>query len=128
MPTFRSIVRAVTVLGGIGTGLLAPGVLRAEPPCAADIRALCPDVPIGGGRIQECLKAQVDKLSEPCRQSVDELVRQGGALMASCRWDISRFCSDVSPGGTRVLTCLQARNDDLSPVCRTRLNPPAEKP
>jgi hypothetical protein len=128
MTSRRSLVGILTLLGGIGSVILAPAVLHAEPPCAPDVRALCPDVPIGGGRIQECLKAQEAKLSEPCRRSVDELVRQSGALMASCRWDISRFCSDVAPGGTRVLACLGAHNDDLSPVCRTQLNPPKDKP
>lgn len=37
--------------------------------CNPDIAKLCADVEPGGGRIQECLTKQKDKVSEACKQA-----------------------------------------------------------
>jgi hypothetical protein len=97
---------------------LASGAAQAaEPPCTADVRTLCKDAPAGGGRIQACLEKQKARLSEPCRKRVDDLAREMGALAATCRNDVVRWCSDVAPGGGRVVGCLRANAADLSPEC-----------
>lgn len=104
-------------------GLLAavPVVASDEPPCAVDVRRHCSEVPAGGDRIQGCLKAHEKELSERCRERLDKLATEKGALAAACRWDIARVCSDVVPGGGRVATCLRKREGDLSPECREAL-------
>jgi hypothetical protein len=94
---------------------------RAEPPCAADVRTLCKDVPIGGGRIQACLKAHEAEVSETCRKTLDTLGREVKLLAAVCRWDIAQFCSDVNPGAARIVTCLKTNEAQLSPECKTQL-------
>jgi hypothetical protein len=38
-----------------------------------------------------------------------------------CANDIAKFCSDVKPGGGRILGCLQEHRDDLSASCRDRI-------
>jgi hypothetical protein len=53
-----------------------------------------------------------------------------GTLAATCREDISQFCSDVVPGSGRIAACLQNRSEDLSPVCKDafrKANKPASK-
>lgn len=38
--------------------------------CEADIRATCPGVQPGGGRILQCIKANPDKISKPCKDAL----------------------------------------------------------
>ena len=100
---------------------LLPGAARGELPCAGDIAKFCAKVPQGGGRIQACLQKHEKQLSPACRARYKHLEQEMGGAAASCRFDISRFCSDVAPGGGRVAACLQGHADDLSPVCKERL-------
>jgi hypothetical protein len=38
--------------------------------CAADIKALCPGLEPGGGRIRQCMKEKREQLSEGCRNAI----------------------------------------------------------
>jgi hypothetical protein len=44
----------------------------ARQACGADVRALCSGVPIGGGRIIECLASQPAALSPTCREALSQ--------------------------------------------------------
>jgi hypothetical protein len=114
----RLAMLAMLACFAIGTG----GVL-AGPACLADITRFCADTPAGGGEIQACLKSHEKELSPDCVNVLTEFKRRSGALAATCRWDIARLCSDVSPGGGRIASCLQAKRDDLSPECKDRFKP-----
>lgn len=37
---------------------------------------------------------------------------------AACDADLQRFCSDVQPGGGRVMQCLRQHGGELSPSCK----------
>jgi Cysteine rich repeat len=43
--------------------------------CGPDYRALCSDVPVGGGRVIECLRANGRSLSRPCRSALGSATR-----------------------------------------------------
>ncbi len=43
----------------------------------------------------------------------DEAPEQG-----PCKADVQKFCKDVTPGGGRVIACLKAHEDKLSPECK----------
>ena len=43
-------------------------------------------------------------------------------LEASCRDDIKKYCSTVTPGEGRILYCMQAHEDKISPACEYDLN------
>lgn len=38
--------------------------------CEADIRATCPGVQPGGGRLLQCIKANPDRISQPCKDAL----------------------------------------------------------
>jgi hypothetical protein len=88
-------------------------------PCAGDIEKFCAKVPIGSGRIQECLKEHEKELSRSARLATRTSRRRWPS--ATCRYDISRFCWDVSPGHGRIAACLDRHRSDLSPACGDRL-------
>ncbi|MBR0961299.1 cysteine rich repeat-containing protein [Bradyrhizobium japonicum] len=43
------------------------------------------------------------------------------AVMQACRTDYRRLCSDVAPGGGRILACLQSHAGQLTPTCAQTL-------
>ena len=43
-------------------------------------------------------------------------------LEASCGEDIKKYCSTVTPGEGRILHCMQAHEDKISPGCEFELN------
>ncbi len=43
------------------------------------------------------------------------------ATARACRVDAARHCSEVAPGGGRVLACLEANRARIAPVCADRV-------
>jgi len=46
---------------------------------------------------------------------------QSGAVMAACKGDIEKLCSDVQPSGGRIGECLKAHRDQVSTSCKVTL-------
>src|SRR5262245_21186232 len=90
----------------------------AEPLCLADVQKFCSNTPAIGAQIQDCLKSHEKELSAGCKGHVDQVCKAAQQLTGICVWDIERFCSDVSPGGGKLVTCLQQNKDSLSPNCK----------
>ena len=44
-----------------------------------------------------------------------------------CAADIQKYCSDVTRGGGRVVACLKAHEDKLSPQCRASMEESKKK-
>ncbi len=104
-----------------------PTAGAAESPCNADARRLCPDVPVGGGEVLQCLREQWYQVSSACQsviQGVDDRARQ---IDLSCRNDVFRFCARTPVGKGRVLSCLARHWDDLSSTCQDAVSRIAEK-
>jgi len=38
-----------------------------------------------------------------------------------CKADVQKFCSEVKPGGGRIIECLKEHENDLSPQCKAAL-------
>jgi len=87
----------------------------------ADIEKFCATVPLGDGRIQTCLSQHEKQLSTDCAARHADLEKDMGRLAATCRYDISRFCWNVTPGGGSVARCLYRHRMDLSPLCSDQL-------
>ncbi len=54
-------------------------------------------------------------------QVPQEMRTQAMSLAQVCRNDYERLCHDVQPGGGRILGCLSASAEKLSPACRGAL-------
>jgi len=50
-------------------------------------------------------------------QPTPQMRSEAMALMQVCRGDYDRLCGGVTPGGGRVLACLQSNAGKLSPSC-----------
>jgi hypothetical protein len=44
-------------------------------------------------------------------------------MRQACQRDMATLCHDVSPGGGRMLQCLQQHQGDLSAACQAALTP-----
>src|SRR5207247_10974380 len=89
--------------------------------CETDSENFCAKVPLGVGHIQACLKKNNKQPSPDCAARHENLQKEMGRLVAICRYDLSRFCWDVSPGHGRVARCLERHRSDLSSVCNDQL-------
>ena len=45
----------------------------------------------------------------------------GQALKEACKGDYKTLCSEVQPGGGRIVACLKQQADKLSPGCKQAL-------
>ena len=52
---------------------------------------------------------------------VDKLTAKVAVLEKSCAGDIKKYCSDVTPGEGRMIYCMQAHEDKISPKCAYEL-------
>ena len=121
------VARVVTALAIMSFALVAPQRSNAaDPLCAQDTQKFCANVPPGSGRTQACLREHDAELSKDCRARVDDLQREAGVIGAICRFDIAWFCSDVVPGGARIVACLEKNTLDLSPECKNQIVKPSK--
>ena len=46
----------------------------------------------------------------------------GGPRSRPCRPDLQKFCSDVQPGGGRIVACLNKRRSHISAACKESMD------
>ena len=49
------------------------------------------------------------------------------AVEAACNADYKKLCSNVVPGGGRIIACMKAKDSQLSAGCRTALQDEEKK-
>jgi hypothetical protein len=57
---------------------------------------------------------------------LEKLTARITKLEAACARDIKKFCKDVTPGEGRMVYCMQAHEDKISPKCTYELGEAAE--
>jgi hypothetical protein len=119
-------LRSSVVASVVATGFLLARAARADDPCTDDVKRFCGDVLVGGGRVQNCLRQNAERLSPACRAkqaAAEELIRDFVRQFAvACQRDADRLCSEVKPGKGRILACLLRQQDDLSLSCRGQVD------
>jgi hypothetical protein len=105
----------------------ASGPAAAEGPCVADARRLCPDVPVGEGRILACFRARWYDVSSACQRVVQDVENRARQINVACSPAVWQYCQGIAPGQGRLLTCVAARWNDLSSTCRDAVGAASEK-
>ncbi len=122
-----------TIAIALGAALLfaLPAAATGDPVqtftqgCQKELDTYCKDVVPGEGRLLACLYAHSDKISRRCEYAVydaaAQLERAINALAyvaGECEDDLVKLCSDVAPGGGRLIDCLEAKADKVSDRCK----------
>lgn len=61
-----------------------------------------------------CMALQACASKDPLQKGLDDAV---DTLAQGCQKELSTYCKDVTPGEGRILSCLYAFDDKLSPRC-----------
>ena len=81
--------------------------------CSKEVNSFCAQVPMGGGRVMNCLFDHESQLSSGCKQAIDQgestieaALGDANFFGANCAADMQRLCPGVVAGGGRLLGCL----------------------
>lgn len=92
---------------------------RAADPCRVDVRTFCKR---GNGReINACLTKNEALISTACKQHRDNRKAEIGKMQEACKEDRRKFCTRVSPTGTKILKCLKSNKALVSKACAAHL-------
>ena len=71
--TFRAFVMSAVILGVCSSALAQTGTPEEQEACRPDVRKFCHTVKMADGNAAflDCLKANRDKLSKPCRAALE---------------------------------------------------------
>jgi gas vesicle protein len=90
--------------------------------CKDDVQKFCKDVKPGAGRIIKCLKEHDSELSSACKEKGKEVKEKIKEFKEACKGDVEKLCKDVKMGGGRIIKCLKANSDTLSPDCKAAMS------
>jgi hypothetical protein len=125
-------LRSAVIIAGLGAAAPAAAetISYAEAArflaatCGADISTYCKGVRPGSGRLQDCLSANVDKVSQQCQrnyvavfESLAARAKAQANAPALCESDAERLCENFRAGQARILRCL-TRSDNVRKVTR----------
>jgi hypothetical protein len=91
--------------------------------CGDDVQQFCPNVKTGGGRVLKCLVANSGTLSQMCQNMVKQAEERSAEFKKACGEDVTKLCASVPKGQGRLLSCLQAKQAELTPACQAMLKP-----
>ncbi len=113
--------RSATTLGLLLACLSAVAPARADDACADDAAKVCAGIPAGEGRIYYCLRSNWDRLSQPCRKTLEWAAKAAQEVGLDCQADAFSWCQGIPSGQGRLFACLASRRDQLSSTCQDAL-------
>ena len=123
----RDLLVWVAIMLGATLWLGTDVYAQSGGPCSGDVAKFCKDVQPGEGRIIKCLKEHEKELSPTCKQHVADMEKRLKETAQACQDDVMKFCKDVKSGEGRILRCLRAHQNELSPQCKERVTPQPRK-
>lgn len=115
-----SAAKALTLTGAmVFVGASAAQAGRGGP-CVEDARKYCQDISVMGGKLQECLKKNMNNLSESCKAQVGGVKTSansaGAAVKDACAGELQAACKGVSP--MEMPKCMKEKSGQLSDKCK----------
>jgi hypothetical protein len=98
-------------------GLLSQSLTFAAGACQGDIARYCRGAQ-GPKQEMECLKEHKEQLSPKCKMHIVKVLRAVKEAHQDCEADIYVFCRGVQPGKGRIMKCLKAHKQELTPECK----------
>lgn len=95
--------------------------------CATDISQFCADVPKGDGRVEQCLRDRLKKLSAECGKRIRDRKEQSQEMRTRCAADIKSLCAKMPGGKNAVMRCLHLNTKSLSGACREKMEEVKER-
>lgn len=96
--------------------------------CSKEVASFCGDIPLGEGRVLNCLNQHNTQLSAGCKQSIiqgkstiEAALGNANFFGAQCGPDIERLCPGVQPGGGALLACLMDNINNTELRCYTAM-------
>ena len=111
-----AVILFISFLGGNAAFAQGKGA------CAGDVETFCSGVQPGQGSIVQCLKQNIESLSQGCKDRILEVAEQAAGANQACQDDILTFCPGVPAGGGQVAQCLKANQALLSPQCAAAMS------
>jgi hypothetical protein len=114
----RLMVQLIVVAAvSMSLGLLSRSLAFAAGACKADIAKYCGGAQ-GPKQELQCLKENKERLSPQCKMHIMQVLRAVRGAHQDCEADIYMFCPGVQPGKGRVMKCLKAHKQELTPECK----------
>ncbi|MGO9017632.1 MAG: cysteine rich repeat-containing protein [Syntrophobacteraceae bacterium] len=114
----RLMVQPIIVAAmSMSLGLLSQSFAFAAGACQGDIARYCRGVQ-GPKQEMECLKEHKEQLSRKCKMHIVQVLRAVKEAHQDCEADIYVFCQGVKPGKGRIIGCLKAHKQELTPECK----------
>ena len=123
----RDLLVWVAIMLGVTLWLGTDVYAQGGGACSGDVAKFCKNVQPGEGRIPKCLKEHEKELSPACKQHVADMEKRLKETAGACQDDVMKFCKDVKSGEGRILRCLRAHQNELSPQCKERVTPQPRK-
>jgi hypothetical protein len=102
--------------------------------CSKEINTYCKGVTPGEGRILACIYAYQDKLSGRCEYALYDAAAQLERVIAAityvaneCKDDLKTYCSDIKPGGGRLINCIDKKMEKVSNRCKQAIKDVGKK-
>jgi hypothetical protein len=89
--------------------------------CTGDVMKFCQSVERNEGSVANCLLQNKPALSPGCQSRLSALSEQLKEADQACQDDIMLYCSEMQPGGGRVVKCLKDQESWLSINCKVKM-------
>lgn len=101
----------------------AMGYVGAQ--CSKDIDKFCKGVPLGGGRMQQCLERNQAGVSATCKSGFAQVValtnrraQARATIRGICANDIKRLCAGIQEGDGNLIDCFFKVQNSVGAACR----------
>jgi hypothetical protein len=97
-----------------------PQVRSEVEHCVSDLGKLCPGVPPGSNRLEDCMREHIHEVSPPCLLALAKFgeVRESND---ECRAHLQQQCAGVEREGEQFGACLRSAVASLSNTCKDAL-------